>query len=405
MNPTYGLEYALFFGVPNNKLELIHGASRWAFPFLSRAEAEMHFEQWLETCRRWKQVDRTTPIRKSEGTWLAEVGGIRMELFPRPIELRIPISVQAFDVFYDTFNRREFWPNQPAGHETGWDSPFHDNDVRSNLWSLLEGLSHRHGGIHSGRVDIALAPWASVAPDACYYKDGREKIMIGHDYFCAAPDLVVEVLTAPSRWLDRGPRMEIYRRAGVPHLWLIEPAQETVEVYELHSQFELVARHRIGNRFASRLFPDEHITVDSLFATQSKRWNDRGYNDEEPEPIPEWIFPAAVAIGLEHFFLLGHPERRWEFWDNKARSVLAFGSSAEASVRLGHFVTEACRWESLPPPKISKMAEDVELTEAGRFQLTRQGRLVFLDVAIDGRRHHELLNRWANRDSWDWGAD
>ncbi|MBI3465899.1 MAG: hypothetical protein HY000_23020 [Planctomycetes bacterium] len=36
MKPTSGLEYALFFGVPANKLELIDGISRWAFPFLSR---------------------------------------------------------------------------------------------------------------------------------------------------------------------------------------------------------------------------------------------------------------------------------------------------------------------------------------------------------------------------------
>jgi hypothetical protein len=338
MNPTYGLEYALFFGVPSNKVELIHGTSRWAFPFLSRAEAETHFEQWLETFRRWKQVDTVMPIHKSEGSWLSEVAGIRMELFPRPIEIRFPIGVQIFDAFLRSFNRREYWPLQPAGHETGWDSPFDDSHIRSSLWSLLEGLCDRHGGIHCGRVDVALAPWASVAPDSLYYAEGRENIMLDDDYFCAAPDLVVEVLSAPSRWLDRGPRMEIYRRAGVPHLWLIEPAQETVEVYELHSQYELVARHHAGNGFASPLFPDERIPVDSLFATQSRHWNEAA-DDDRPEPIPEWILPAMTPVGLEYFFLVGHPDRRWEFWDNKARSVLAFGSSAEASARLGHFVT------------------------------------------------------------------
>ena len=36
----YGLEYALFFGVPDGRVELVDGASRWAFPFLSREEAE-----------------------------------------------------------------------------------------------------------------------------------------------------------------------------------------------------------------------------------------------------------------------------------------------------------------------------------------------------------------------------
>jgi len=65
MSALYGLEYALFFGVPDGKLELIEGKSRWAFPFLSRSEAESHFHHWLETFRRWKQVETATPIRKS----------------------------------------------------------------------------------------------------------------------------------------------------------------------------------------------------------------------------------------------------------------------------------------------------------------------------------------------------
>lgn len=52
MKPTYGLEYVLFFGVPSNKIELIRSMSRWAFPFLSREEAETHFHEWLPTARR-----------------------------------------------------------------------------------------------------------------------------------------------------------------------------------------------------------------------------------------------------------------------------------------------------------------------------------------------------------------
>ncbi len=102
---------------------------------------------------------------------------------------------------------------------------------------------------------------------------------------------------------------------------------------------------------------------------------------------------------------MGHPERRWEFWDNKAHSVLAFGSSAEATARLDYFLTEACRWEATPRPKIAQMAHDVEQSEVGRFQLTRRGRLVFFDVAVDGQRYREILKTWTNHDAWDWGEE
>ena len=403
MKPTYGLEYALFFGVPANKVELIHGASRWAFPFLSRAEGETHFQEWLETLRRWKHVEVPVPVRKTDGSWQAEVAGVQMELFPRPIEIQFPIAWQAFDAFLRTFNRRDYWPDQPAGLETGWDSLFDDGDIRSNLWALFDDLSGRHGGEHCGRVDIALDALAGVAPDQIYYRADRGEITIAGDYFCAAPDLIVEVLSAPSRSLDRGPRMEVYRRAGVPHLWLIEPALETVEVYELHSRYELVFRHKAGGSFACPVFAGEEISVEALFKTQSKRWPKDEEPDEGPDPIPEWILPPEMKIGLEYFFLLGHPERRWEFWDNKAHSVLAFGSSAEAIARLDHFVTEASRWESMPRPKISQMADDVDQTEVGRFQLMRRGRLVHRALTIDGRRHQEILTRWADDEAWDWG--
>ncbi|HUY36306.1 MAG TPA: Uma2 family endonuclease [Pirellulales bacterium] len=401
----YGLEYALFFGVPENKLELIDGSSRWAFPFSSRDEGEAHFQQWLETFRRWKQVETPTPVRKSAGRWRAEVSGIRMELFPGPIDIRLPIAWQAFKAFLHTFNRRDYWPGQPDGFETGWDSMFDDGDIRLNLWSMLGVFSSRHGGKRSSRVDVALAPWAGVAPDSYYFRKERQNIMIEGDYFCAAPDLVAEVLSAPSRWLDRGPRREVYRRAGVPHLWLVEPAQEIVEVYELRGHYELLGRHGLGDSFAAPLFPGEQISVDALFETQakSKGWPNAKDDEEAPEPIPDWILPPEMEVGLECFFHLGHPQRRWEFWDNKARSVLAFGSAAEATARLDHFLTEACRWEALPRPKIAELAGDVRQTEVGRFQLTRRGRLVFLDVAVDGRRHQEILTRWADRNAWDWG--
>ena len=407
MTPTYGLEYALFFGVPSNKIELIHGVSRWAFPFLSRDEAEAHFHEWLETFRRWKQVETPTAVAKRERKWRVQVAGIRMELYPRPIDIRIPIAWQAFRAFLDTFNRRDFWPGQPAGLETGWDSMWDQGDLRVNVWSLLRRLEERHGGQSCSRVDVALTPWAGVAPDGYYYSPERSGIMIDGEYFCAAPDLVIEVLFAPSRWLDRGPRMEVYRRAGVGHLWLMEPATETVEIYELRGGYDLVGRHSAGEQFVSPLFPGDEIFVDVLFDTQSKRkdWRQRDDEDDGPEPISEWIVPPETNLGLEYFFHLGHPERRWEFWDNKANSVLAFGSSVEARARLDYFLTEACRWESLPRPKISPMADDIEQTEVGRFQLTRRGRLVHLDISIDGRRHRDILTRWANRDAWDWGED
>ena len=48
-----------------------------------------------------------------------------------------------------------------------------------------------------------------------------------------APDWVCEVLSRTTRALDRGRKMRIYRRAGVGHYWMLDPAVRTLEVYRL----------------------------------------------------------------------------------------------------------------------------------------------------------------------------
>lgn len=173
-------------------------------------------------------------------------------------------------------------------------------------------------------------------------------------------------------------------------------------------KYELVGKYGPGATFGMLLFPGEQIVVDKLFDTQSKRRPGRATVDDsgdQPDPIPEWLLPAEMKLGLEYFFLLGHPQRRWEFWNNKAHSMLAFGSAKEAQARLQHFVREAANWEGVSNVNVSSLSRDADQAEVGRFQLTRQGRVVRLDVAVDGRRYQELLATWGKRKAWDWGEE
>jgi Uma2 family endonuclease len=417
---TYGLEYALFFGIPKNRVELIHGRSPLVFPFDSRESAEAHYAEWIDTICRWKKADPPN-INKTAMQWQANVAGFQIELFPRPIHFDVPIAEDAYLALHHTFNRRDFWPGQPAGLETGWDHWMDEGDVRMNLWKLFQDQRKRHGGQYSTRVDIALSDSAALSPDAFYYREGRKDIMIEDDYFGAAPDLIAEVSSASTRALDRGLRMEVYRRAGVEHFWLLDPALETVDVYRLSGDYEHQGRFAAGESFGCDLFPGETISVDALFDTQRKRrvalaiasaeqatgatGSASAEDRDEPEPIPEWLLPPDFAVGLEYFFLLGHPDHRWEFWNNKAYSVLAFGSPTEARARLDHFIAEACRWEGLPTAKPTSMSDDADRSEIGRFQFTRRGRLVWMDLAIDGRRYKDLLRTWTRKEAWDWGEE
>jgi Uma2 family endonuclease len=51
--------------------------------------------------------------------------------------------------------------------------------------------------------------------------------------FTLAPDWVCEVLSPSTEALDRKGKMEAYAREGVHHLWLVDPLQQSLEVYSL----------------------------------------------------------------------------------------------------------------------------------------------------------------------------
>jgi len=121
--------------------------------------------------------------------------------------------------------------------------------------------------------------------------------------------------------------------------------------------------------------------------------------------VPNWLVSSDQRVGLEVLFFFGHPEKRYEIWDNRAPCLLAFGSPEEAELRFGHFLEDICRWEQASFPKLSPIEPGVDIAEVGRFRLTRRGRHIRLDVAVDARKFRELLRIWGKREAWDWGDD
>jgi Putative restriction endonuclease len=401
----WGLEYPLLFGLPNNKLELIEGKTRCAFPFRTRSEAEAHLTAWAEKLCQWKGVITRPVIEKGDKTWSIEAAGFVLELFPLPMDLRIPFKFETFRTIYSSFWQRDLWDEQPSGCESGWESVQRHHDVRLNLWVLFQELCKERGWLHAGNVDLSLTDTSAVAPDQYLFCRDRDECMIAGDYFRGAPDLVLEILSPASRALDRGPRKELYRRAGVPHLWLLEPETETVEVYELSGcEYRLVAINGAGDVFRPLLFPDVPVVVDSLFDTQWKRHQDR-FEKRTAEPVPAWLLPKDERLGLEHLLLLGHPDRRHEIWNNRAPCMLAFGSPEEARARFTDFVEDACRWEQLPLPRAANLEEAMEQAEVGRFRLSRQGRQIWLEVSLDASKYRQLLELWVDAKVWDWGEE
>ena len=81
-----------------------------------------------------------------------------------------------------------------------------------------------------------------VVPDLAGWHRERMPELPDMAYFTLAPDWVCEVLSASTRKVDLHEKRPIYAREGVPHLWLVDPTDRTLEAFELHEgQWLLIA--------------------------------------------------------------------------------------------------------------------------------------------------------------------
>ncbi len=72
-----------------------------------------------------------------------------------------------------------------------------------------------------------------LVPDVCGWRRRRLPELPDVATMKLAPDWVCEGMSPSTARLDKGPKREIYARAGVPHLWYVDPALHTVDVFAL----------------------------------------------------------------------------------------------------------------------------------------------------------------------------
>lgn len=83
-----------------------------------------------------------------------------------------------------------------------------------------------------------------VVPDLAAWRRERMPRMPDAAHFTLAPDWVCEVLSPSTARLDRSKKLGVYARAGVGHVWLLDPLQQLLEVLRLEGDhYGQVATH------------------------------------------------------------------------------------------------------------------------------------------------------------------
>lgn len=100
-----------------------------------------------------------------------------------------------------------------------------------------------------------------VVPDLAGWRRTRLIEIPAEASFKLPPDWVCETLSPPTERIDRGKKLAIYAREGVPHLWLLNPIAETLEAYRLEQARWLLLVTHVGD-VAAAIEPFDAVTLD-----------------------------------------------------------------------------------------------------------------------------------------------
>lgn len=177
--------------------------------------------------------DVVVGYRNAPETVVAEIIGGELLAMPRP-------------------HRQHVHAASALGEELG--PPFRRGRGGPGGWVILDEPELRVGSL----PDI-------VIPDLAGWR--RERIpadfLAGTEppFITLAPDWVCEVLSPSTERVDRGRKLDLYRREGVAHVWLVSPALQTLEVLRRHDLGWLLVATFEGNS-AVRAEPFDAVELD-----------------------------------------------------------------------------------------------------------------------------------------------
>jgi hypothetical protein len=110
----------------------------------------------------------------------------------------------------------------------------------SSIHAGLSGPFDRRGGGSPGGWVLLFEPELHIVeqvmvPDVAGWRQERLPVLPDTPFFELAPDWICEVLSPSTMALDRTRKVHHYARAGVRHMWLVDPTPETLEGYRLET--------------------------------------------------------------------------------------------------------------------------------------------------------------------------
>jgi Uma2 family endonuclease len=150
-------------------------------------------------------------------------------------------------------------------------------DAQLGLGSALRAAFHRSGGGPRGpggwwilsEVDIELEAHEVYRPDLVGWRRSRVPERPRGRPVRMRPDWVCEVLSASNAKTDLVDKLDVYRRAEIPHYWIVDPETETLTVHRHTPDGYLIAlRTARGATVRAEPFDQIEIVVGTFFGDE-----------------------------------------------------------------------------------------------------------------------------------------
>lgn len=134
------------------------------------------------------------------------------------------------------------------------------NDILRNYFQKADP----EGELFYAPLDVVISEETVVQPDLLYIP-GHDQAALQEIHIFIVPQLVVEILSPSTKRKDRLDKMEVYRTAGVPHYWIVDPDACIIEAYLLKDQFYQRVGLESDEVFEHPEFPGLIIEHDKIF--------------------------------------------------------------------------------------------------------------------------------------------
>jgi Uma2 family endonuclease len=139
--------------------------------------------------------------------------------------------------------------------------------VQMRLGEWLDEHSESIGGFAvDSPIDIVFSEHDVLQPDVVFFRPERAHLIDLDRVIRHAPDLCVEILSPSTEATDRGRKMQMFARYGVPEYWIVDPAQEVLEVLRLEAGSYVLAQRAAGDAAVeSAVVPGTALRAGSIF--------------------------------------------------------------------------------------------------------------------------------------------